>query len=233
VAGSARIWRVTLGVKRVVDALVAAAALCVLAPLLAVIALAVVIESPGLPLFFNDTVMGRGATRFRMLKFRTMRPHPIDYERRPEVTRDNPLITRVGSVLRRLKLDELPQLWNVLRGDMSLVGPRPMDPVRYGRATEFQRQRLMMRPGLTGWAQVNGNIHWSWDARMEMDVWYIANWSLRLDLRILLMTIPVLFMSERPRDVGCRRITDANFRVDRPGSALARPAAPLDGADNL
>jgi lipopolysaccharide/colanic/teichoic acid biosynthesis glycosyltransferase len=88
-------------------------------------------------------------------------------------------------------------LWNVLRGDMSLVGPRPMDPVRYARATEFQRQRLLMRPGLTGWAQVNGNINWSWDARMEMDVWYIANWSLRLDLRILLMTIPVLLMSER------------------------------------
>ena len=164
--------------------------------------------------------MGRGATRFRMLKFRTMRPHAIDYEHRPEVTSGNPHVTRVGSVLRRLKLDELPQLVNVLKGDMSVVGPRPMDPVRYSRATEFQRQRLLMRPGLTGWAQVNGNINWSWDARMEMDVWYIAHWSLALDVKILAMTIPVLIMSERPRDVGSRRITDSAFRVGRPGSAL-------------
>jgi lipopolysaccharide/colanic/teichoic acid biosynthesis glycosyltransferase len=213
---------VTLAIKRAADLVVAAAALCALAPLLAVIALLIKIESPRLPVFFNDTVMGRGATRFRMLKFRTMLPHPIDYERRPEVTLDNPLITRVGAVLRRFKLDELPQLWNVLRGDMSLIGPRPMDPVRYSRASEFQRQRLLMRPGLTGWAQVNGNINWSWDARMEMDVWYIAHWSLGLDLRILLMTIPVLILHERPRDVGSCRITDPAFRIHRPGGAQAR-----------
>jgi lipopolysaccharide/colanic/teichoic acid biosynthesis glycosyltransferase len=212
-----------LAVKRAFDIVVAAAALVVTAPLIALVALATKLESPHLPLFFNDTVMGRNAARFRMFKFRTMRPHAIDYEHRPEVTADNPLVTRVGRVLRRAKLDELPQLWNVLRGDMSIVGPRPMDPVRYGRATEFQRQRLLMRPGLTGWAQVNGNINWSWDARMEMDVWYIAHWSLTLDLRILVMTIPVLITSERPRDVGSRRITDQNFRVERPGAALARP----------
>jgi lipopolysaccharide/colanic/teichoic acid biosynthesis glycosyltransferase len=212
----------TLSVKRGLDVVSSLAALCVLAPLLAAMAVAIKIESPGLPLFFNDWVMGRGAVRFRMRKFRTMRPHAIDYDNRPEVTAGNPHVTRVGAVLRRLKLDELPQFWNVLAGDMSLVGPRPMDPVRYERATAFQRQRLLMRPGLTGWAQVNGNINWSWDARMEMDVWYIAHWSLRLDLRILLMTIPVLLMSERPRDVGSCRITDPTYRVDRPGAALAR-----------
>ena len=211
----------TLAIKRLLDVMVAAAALAVLAPLLLLVMAAIKLESPHLPLFFNDTVMGRGGGRFRMLKFRTMYPHPIDYDDRPEITSGNPLVTRVGRVLRRLKLDELPQLWNVVRGDMSLVGPRPMDPARYGRASDFQRQRLLMRPGLTGWAQVNGNISWSWDARMEMDVWYIAHWSLRLDLRILAMTIPVLFMNERPRDVGSRRITDASFRVERPG-ALAR-----------
>ena len=212
----------TLAIKRAIDLVVAATALCVVAPLLAVIAILIKIEFPGLPVFFNDMVVGRGATRFRMFKFRTMLPHPIDYQRRPEVTRDNPLITRVGAVLRRFKLDELPQLWNVVRGDMSLVGPRPMDPIRYSRTTEFQRQRLLMRPGLTGWAQVNGNINWSWDARMEMDVWYIAHWSLGLDLRILLMTIPVLIFNERPRDVGSCRITDPAFRVRRPGDAQAR-----------
>ena len=216
----------TLALKRLLDAFAAAAALCLALPLLAAIAVAIKIESPRLPLFFNDMVMGRGGRRFRMFKFRTMLPHAIDYHHRPEVTSGNPLVTRVGGVLRRLKLDELPQLWNVLRGDMSLVGPRPMDPIRYSRASEFQRQRLLMRPGLTGWAQVNGNITWSWDARMEMDVWYIAHWSLRLDLRILLMTVPVLLMSERPRDVGSCRITDAAFRVERPGSAGAAPLLP-------
>jgi hypothetical protein len=80
----------------------------------------------------------------------------------------------------------------------------------------------MMRPGLTGWAQANGNIRWTWEERMEMDVWYIANWSLALDVKILAMTVPVLILSERPRDVGSRRITDPNFRVDRPGAALVR-----------
>jgi lipopolysaccharide/colanic/teichoic acid biosynthesis glycosyltransferase len=212
----------TLGIKRALDVAIALLALLAAAPLLAGIALAIKLEQPRLPLFFNDWVMGLGATRFRMLKFRTMRPHTIDYHNRPEVTAGNPYVTRVGAILRRLKLDELPQLWNVLRGEMSLIGPRPMDPIRYEGATPFQRQRLLMRPGLTGWAQVNGNINWSWDARMEMDVWYIAHWSLRLDLRILLMTIPVLLMSERPRDVGSCRITDPTYRVDRPGSALAR-----------
>jgi lipopolysaccharide/colanic/teichoic acid biosynthesis glycosyltransferase len=212
----------TLAVKRAFDVLVSAAALVLVSPLLLAIAVAIKLEGPRHPLFFNDTVMGRGATRFRMFKFRTMVPHAIDYEARPEVTPGNPHVTRVGGGLRRFKLDELPQLWNVLRGDMSIVGPRPMDPVRYGRATAFQRQRLLMRPGLTGWAQVNGNINWSWDARMEMDIWYIAHWSLALDCRILAMTIPVLIMSERPRDVGSRRITDATFRVDRPGSAFSK-----------
>ncbi|HMC75863.1 MAG TPA: sugar transferase [Vicinamibacterales bacterium] len=212
-----------LTLKRAFDVVISAAALTLASPLLALVALAIKIEHPRLPLFFNDTVMGKDAARFRMFKFRTMIPHAIDYQTRPEVTSGNPYVTRVGAVLRRLKIDELPQLWNVLRGDMSVVGPRPMDPVRYSRATPFQRQRLIVRPGLTGWAQVNGNINWSWDERMQMDVWYIANWSLALDARILFMTIPVLIMSERPRDVGSRRITDANFRVDRPGSALARP----------
>src|SRR5262249_18459283 len=150
-----------LTLKRAFDVLVSAAALALASPLLLLIALAIKIEGPRHPLFFNDTVMGRDAARFRMCKFRTMVPHAIDYETRAEVTSGNPHVTRVGAVLRRLKLDELPQLWNVLRGEMSVVGPRPMDPVRYGRATEFQRQRLLMRPGLTGWAQVNGNINWS------------------------------------------------------------------------
>ena len=212
----------SLTLKRAFDVIAAGAALVLLSPLIALIAIAIKLEGLRYPLFFNDTVMGKDATRFLFLKFRTMVPHAIDYATRPEVTKGNPHVTRVGAVLRRFKLDELPQLWNVFRGDMSIVGPRPMDPVRYSRATEFQRQRLLMRPGLTGWAQVNGNINWSWDARMEMDVWYIANWSLALDAKILAMTIPVLILSERPRDVGSRRITDANFRVDRPGSALAR-----------
>src|SRR4051812_24697166 len=135
---------VMLAVKRAFDIATSATALLLASPLLALVAIAIKLEGPRHPLFFNDTVMGRAATRFTMFKFRTMVPHAIDYASRPEVTSGNPHVTRVGAVLRRLKLDELPQLWNVLRGDMSVVGPRPMDPVRYERATPFQRQRLIM-----------------------------------------------------------------------------------------
>ena len=185
----------TLAVKRGLDAAVATAGLIALSPLLLAVALAIKIESPRLPLFFNDTVMGRDGVRFRMRKFRTMLPHPIDYDHRPEVTSGNPLVTRVGAVLRRLKLDELPQLWNVLRGDMSLVGPRPMDPARYARATEFQRQRLLMRPGLTGWAQVQYSYGASVEDafnKLEYDLFYLKNFSLTFDLAILFRTVRIV-----------------------------------------
>jgi lipopolysaccharide/colanic/teichoic acid biosynthesis glycosyltransferase len=212
-------WRVRLqlAVKRAIDVAGAGVALVLLSPLLGIIAAAIKIEDRRSPLFFNDWVVGRGASRFRMLKFRTMIPHEINYDNRPEVHAGSTLVTRVGRVLRRLKLDELPQFVNVFRGDMSLVGPRPMDPVRFSKISDFQRQRLLMRPGLTGWAQVNGNIHWTWNERMEMDLWYIARWSLALDLRILTSTVPTILFGERPVLKAVGRINDHEYRIPWPG----------------
>jgi lipopolysaccharide/colanic/teichoic acid biosynthesis glycosyltransferase len=225
--------RLELAVKRVADVLVAGAVLVLVTPLLACIAAAIKLEDPSSPLFFNDSVMGRRESRFRMLKFRTMVPHEISYTNRPEVHRDSPLVTRVGAVLRRWKLDELPQLLNVVAGQMSVVGPRPMDVARFERATPFQRQRLLVRPGLTGWAQVNGNIHWSWDERMEMDVWYLDRWSLTLDLRILCATVPSILGGEQRGDAAPSRITDRSYRVPWPGFGRFRRGSSLDPADKV
>ena len=223
--------RLQLAVKRLLDVVVAGAVLVLLTPVLLVIAAAIKIESPGLPLFFNDTVMGRDRQRFKFLKFRTMFPHPIDYADRPEVRPGSPLVTRVGAVLRRFKLDELPQFWNVVRGEMSLVGPRPMDPTRFETASEFHRQRLLVRPGLTGWVQINGNIQWGWEDRMDMDVWYLAHWSLRLDGRILCATVPTILFGERRQDRQPERIADRQYRVMWPGSGRQQRAAPFEPAD--
>jgi len=206
-----------LAVKRLIDIIAGAAALVLLSPLLACIAAAIKIEDRRSPLFFNDWVMGRGQSRFKMVKFRTMMPHEISYTDRPEVHTGSPLVTHVGRVLRRWKLDELPQFLNVVAGQMSLVGPRPMDPVRFERATPFQRQRLLVRPALTGWAQINGNIQWSWEDRMEMDVWYLDQWSLGLDLAIFGRTIPSIVSGEKRSDHSPARISDHDYRVPWPG----------------
>ncbi len=211
----------------------ASLALLMCAPVLLVIAVAIEVEDPYSPLFFNDWVMGRGQTRFRMFKFRTMAPHEITYTDRPEVHQGSPLVTRVGAVLRRSKLDELPQLINVLAGQMSLVGPRPMDPIRFDRATTFERQRLLMRPGLTGWAQVNGNIHWTWAERMEMDVWYVDRWALALDLRILCATAPAILLGERRGAASVARVTDHGYRVPWPGFGRFSRGSSIDPAGKM
>jgi lipopolysaccharide/colanic/teichoic acid biosynthesis glycosyltransferase len=213
--------KIQLALKRGLDLLCALVGLVLMLPVLILIAAAIKIESPRYPLFFNDFVVGRKGRRFKMFKYRTMVPHEIDYDSRPEIRPGNPLVGRVGRVLRRLKLDELPQLWNVLRGDMSLVGPRPMDPVRFARSSDFQKQRSMMRPGLSGWAQVNGNTYWSWDERIEMDLWYIDNWSFWLDLMIMARTVSVLLFGEQPKDqAAAKRIVDTDYRVAWPGQKV-------------
>lgn len=215
--------RIQLTLKRALDFFLALTSLVLLSPILVLIAAAIKIEAPRYPLFFNDFVVGMKGRRFKMFKYRTMVPHEIDYESRPEIRPGNPLVGRVGKILRRLKLDELPQLWNVLRGEMSVVGPRPMDPVRFARSSEFQRQRSVMRPGLSGWAQVNGNTYWSWDERIEMDLWYIDNWSFWLDLKIAWKTVSVLLFGEQPKDLAAaKRITDPDYRVAWPGQKLVK-----------
>jgi lipopolysaccharide/colanic/teichoic acid biosynthesis glycosyltransferase len=166
--------------------------LLVTSPLLGLAALVVKLEDGG-PVFYRQLRVGKDGRDFELLKLRTM---VVDAERQGAgyaVDRDDPRITRAGRVLRRLSIDELPQLWNVLRGEMSLVGPRPTLRYQVDRYDERQRSRLDVKPGLTGWAQVNGRAALPWDERIEFDLWYVEHRSTRLDLKILVRTPVALF----------------------------------------
>jgi lipopolysaccharide/colanic/teichoic acid biosynthesis glycosyltransferase len=179
-------------VKRALDLAVAVPAALVLVPVIALLALAVRLESAG-PVFFRQERIGRGGRPFSILKLRTLRDGaasgPADYL----IGAGDARITRVGAFLRRWSLDELPQLWNIARGDMSLVGPRPTLRYQVEQYTPFQRRRLEVKPGVTGWAQVSGRNRLSWPERIELDVWYVDHRSFRLDLVILLKTFRILF----------------------------------------
>jgi sugar transferase EpsL len=167
------------GVKEVMDRVGAALGLLLALPVLAVVAAAVGITL-GRPVLFRQPRPGLHGRPFALVKFRTMRAGAgSDAER----------LTRFGRFLRATSLDELPELWNVLRGDMSLVGPRPLLMQYLQRYTPEQRRRHEMKPGITGWAQVNGRNALTWDERFALDVWYIDHWSLALDLRILARTV--------------------------------------------
>lgn len=172
--------------RRAFDAAVSAAALVVAFPLMAMIAVAIRLTSRG-PVLFTQVRSGWGGREFTIYKFRTMRQARFGGE--PDSSR----VTPIGRALRSTSLDELPQLWNVLRGDMSLIGPRPTLPEQVARYSEHQRRRLEVRPGLTGWAQVNGRNSISWPERIELDIHYVDNRSLRLDARIVALTVRQLF----------------------------------------
>jgi lipopolysaccharide/colanic/teichoic acid biosynthesis glycosyltransferase len=163
--------------------------LAMASPLLAAIAVGALIAH-GRPILFRD---GRGGLRgnpFTLLKFRTMTD---DRDALGELLPDARRLTELGHFLRTTSLDELPQLWNVLKGDMSLVGPRPL-PLRYlPRYAAWQRRRHDVKPGITGWAQVNGRNALTWERKFELDVWYIDNWSLGLDIKILWLTLQKVF----------------------------------------
>ena len=178
--------------KRAVDVFVATSVGVVTSPLLAAIAIAIRAEGRG-PILFRQERIGRHGRPFEILKFRTLvyEPprDPADYL----IARSDPRITRVGAFLRRWSLDELPQLWNVLRGDMSIVGPRPTLAYQVERYDDFQRRRLEVLPGVTGWAQIGGRNTLPWPERIKLDVWYVDHRSLILDLRILAATSRVLF----------------------------------------
>jgi lipopolysaccharide/colanic/teichoic acid biosynthesis glycosyltransferase len=170
--------------KQCIDRVAAAAGLLCLAPVMAVTALAVRV-SMGAPVFFRQHRPGRGGRTFQLVKFRTM------LEARDENGRPLPdaqRLTRTGRFLRSVSLDELPQLWNVLRGDMSLVGPRPLLMEYLSRYSAEQARRHDVLPGITGWAQVNGRNALDWKQRFQLDVWYVDHWSLVLDARILGLT---------------------------------------------
>ncbi len=179
-------------VKRSVDVLAAFGGLAIAAIPLAIIAL-VIIVTMGFPVIMRQRRPGYRGRLFTLYKFRTMRDLR---DAAGNLLPDDDRLTPVGRYLRRTSLDELPELVNVLQGDMSLVGPRPLLPQYLGRYTTEQARRHEVRPGITGWAQVNGRNALSWEQKFELDVWYVDNWSLRLDLKILGMTMVQLARQE-------------------------------------
>jgi lipopolysaccharide/colanic/teichoic acid biosynthesis glycosyltransferase len=178
-------------VPRVLDAALAAALLVLTSPLLAVAALAIRLESRG-PVFYRQLRVGKDGERFELWKLRTMVPGAETMGAGIYVVEGDSRITRVGRLLRRFSLDELPNLVNVVKGDLALVGPRPTVQEQVDRYTDRQLRRLEVRPGITGWAQINGRTSLPWPERIELDVWYVEHRSLRLDLRILARTARML-----------------------------------------
>jgi lipopolysaccharide/colanic/teichoic acid biosynthesis glycosyltransferase len=184
------------------DRLLALLLLLLLAPLLVGVALWILAES-GRPVLFRQLRAGKGGRPFEMLKFRTMVPDAIELGQRLGISddpfglvKDDPRITRSGRFLRRTSLDELPQLWNILRGEMSVVGPRPDLLEQAAHYTESERGRLAVTPGVTGLAQVHGRDEIPWPERFKYDLEYVETWSLWLDLKIILKTFPEFLRSE-------------------------------------
>ncbi|NQT33468.1 MAG: exopolysaccharide biosynthesis polyprenyl glycosylphosphotransferase [Candidatus Omnitrophica bacterium] len=173
--------------KRIFDFLAAVFWLILLSPLFLLIAILVKITSKG-PVFYRDTRVGTGGKEFIAYKFRSMVENAANMGLGIEVAENDSRITGVGEFLRHWSLDELPQLINVLTGEMSLVGPRPALPHQVAKYSDFEKRRLKVRPGITGWAQINGRNLISWKKRIELDIWYIDHWSLWFDLKILLLT---------------------------------------------
>ncbi|HEY8769426.1 MAG TPA: sugar transferase [Thermoleophilaceae bacterium] len=178
-------------VSRALDAALAALLLLVASPLLLAAALALKLESRG-PVIYRQLRVGLGGQSFELWKLRTMVSGAEAMGAGIYVLEGDARITRVGRLLRRLSLDELPNLVNVVKGEMALVGPRPTIQEQVDRYTDRQRRRLEVKPGITGWAQVNGRASLPWPERIELDVWYVDHRSLWLDLRILLRTARLL-----------------------------------------
>jgi lipopolysaccharide/colanic/teichoic acid biosynthesis glycosyltransferase len=177
--------------SRALDVTVAVVVLAVASPLLVLAAVAIRLESRG-ALLYKQRRVGRHGRPFELWKLRTMVPRAETMGAGVYVLEGDPRITRVGRLLRRFSLDELPNLINVLKGDMAIVGPRPTVQEQVDRYTERQRRRLEVKPGITGWAQVNGRTSLPWPERIELDVWYVEHRSLWLDLRILAKTARML-----------------------------------------
>ena len=181
--------------KRLIDLAIAGLGSALSAPLVGLIALAIRIESPGHPIY-RQTLVGQGGRLFSIYKLRTMVRGAEFTGAGLAIQEGDDRITRVGVFLRRYSLDELPNLWNVLRGEMSIVGPRPTLPVQVQQYTERQRGRLAVKPGITGWAQVNGRAALPWPERIELDLWYVDHFSLMLDLKILARTVRMVLAGQ-------------------------------------
>ena len=180
--------------KRLFDFLISFAILLLLFPLFIIVAVLIKFDSKG-PIFYLQSSVGENGRVFRIYKLRTM----TNKERDPNVKQtylQDPDVTRIGGLLRRFKIDELPQIWNVFIGDMSLVGPRPALPSLYEKFGEIAKKRCEVRPGMTGWAQVNGNIYLPWEERLCLDREYVDRMSFMLDLRILVKTVAIVLFGE-------------------------------------
>ena len=181
--------------KRAFDLALGAVLALLAAPLLALLAVAIRLDSRG-PAWFRQTRLGLGGRPFSIIKFRTMAHGSTHLGTGLSTSRDDFRITRAGRILRNLRLDELPQLFNVLGGSMSLVGPRPLLPEFLPYYSDLDRRRLEVLPGMTGWQQVNGAGRHTWRERVALDLWYIDHRSLALDLKILFLTAGVLVRAD-------------------------------------
>lgn len=191
-------WRVSTlnyvaGPKRAFDFIFSLIAVFLILPLIAIAAVAIKLSSPG-PVFFRQERVGRGGRSFSIFKLRTMTVNP-DRETIQTFNSD-PQVFSVGKILRRTKIDELPQIFNVLRGDMSLVGPRPCLRHTYAEMPEWAQKRAQVRPGITGLAQINGNIALSWEERWRYDVRYVETLSFFGDIKLILKTVAVVLLGE-------------------------------------
>lgn len=177
-----------MSAQRLLDVAIAAPLSVLTAPVVALLALLIRLESPGHPLY-TQTRVGKDGRPFQIFKLRTMVRGAEFTGAGLAIQEGDDRITRIGNFLRRYSLDELPNLWNVVRGEMSIVGPRPTLAVQVEQYTERQLGRLAVKPGITGWAQVNGRNSLPWPERIELDLWYVEHRSLRLDMRILARTV--------------------------------------------
>ena len=187
--------------NRALDVLAAGVGLALAGPTLAGAAVAIKLDDGG-PIFYRQRRVGMHGQEFELLKLRTMTVGAETQAAGFAVNEGDPRITRVGRILRRLSIDELPQLWNVARGDMSLIGPRPTLAYQVEGYTPHQRRRLDVKPGITGWAQIHGRARLPWDERIELDVWYVEHRSPWLDLRILARTPRALFAGTYKGETG-------------------------------
>lgn len=184
-----------LSIKSFFDATSSFIALLILLPMFLIVAIFIKLDSKG-PVFFVQERVGKDGKIFKAVKFRTMYDGANKATAGKYIDKDNPYVTKVGKILRRTGIDELPQLINVLKGEMSLVGPRPTLPYQVAKYNDFQKKRLLMKPGITGWALVNGRNKLTWPERIKYDVWYVENWSILLDIKILVKTVWVVAKGE-------------------------------------
>ncbi len=187
--------KICLLAKEIFDKILSFLAFVVLLPIFLIVAILIKLDSKG-PVFFLQERVGKDGKIFKVFKFRTMIVEAPEKTKGKYIEKSNPYVTRVGKFLRRSGIDELPQLINVLKGEMGLVGPRPTLPYQVAKYNDFQRKRLIMKPGITSWALIHGRNKLTWPERIKLDVWYVENWSFWLDIKILFKTVWVVAKGE-------------------------------------